>query len=578
MSIENNGTPRPSTTETGSKLKKLWHLFTSYDADSDLFRAQQLRTAMRLAPFTETNLTIATVIFCALFWDYASHTLMLVWATATLVTNITWYGFWLLSERSGAWETAARIGMRIVVLHVWIRAMLWTFMIAYLFERVDADHRALLASVAAGMIGAGAFYLSTLRQAVFGWVLVFTVGSAYALIVTNNRIYWIVCFFLFIYAGIILATALHMWQTFIARHLAEADAERQKQVVELLLRDFEAGASDWLWETDHEGNLRYVSQRMSEVIGRPDNELLRRNLSDFIIHREQPDEADSALRALRWQLTQHLPFRDCIVPLRCLDQTRWVALSAKPLLDKDGSPHGWRGVGTDITVRKLAEEELRDSYAQVRALVSELESAREQERERLARELHDEFGQILAALRIDTTWIRNKAHIPVPEIARRAEAMANVIEDAQQATKRMSSGLRPRVLDDLGLVTAIRALVNEFAARYDIDCEIHVSDNDKKIVDPVATPLYRMAQEALTNIAKHAQATKLRVELVTGRDSVILIIADNGKGLSEGDLRKPGSFGILGMRQRAAAVDGELSVSGEGGKGTTIEIRLPLID
>ncbi len=557
---------------------KLWRLFTSNKPDSELFRAQQLRTAMRLAPFTEINLTIAMVIFCTLFWDDASHTLILSWAAAILVTNVTWYAFWLWSERTASWESASRFVMRLAIWHVWIRATLWTIMIAYLFGRTDSDHRVLLASVAAGMIGAGAFYLSTLRQAVFGWVLVFTLGSAYALIVTNNRILWIVCFFLLIYAGIILATALHMWQTFIARHQAEADAAQQKQVVELLLRDFEAGASDWLWETDTGGNFCYVSQRMSELIGRPDSELLRANLSDFIVHHEQPDEADSAEQVLRRRLTLNLPFRDCIVPLSCHGRTRWVALSAKPLFDSSGSVHGWRGVGTDITVRKLAEEELHHSYAQVRALVSELEFAREQERERLARELHDEFGQILAALRMDTSWIRNKAQIAVPEIARRAEAMANVIEDAQQATKRMSSGLRPRVLDDLGLVTAIRELVNEFADRHGIGCEIQVSDDGKKIVDPVATPLYRMTQEALTNIAKHSQATNLRVELVTGRDSVILIIADNGKGLKAGDLRKPGSFGIMGMRQRASAVGGEVSISEEGVNGTTIEIRLPLID
>ena len=172
---------------------------------------------------------------------------------------------------------------------------------------------------------------------------------------------------------------------------------------------------------------------------------------------EQLAEAENKTSALHQRLSLNHPFRDCIVPLICHDRTRWVALSAKPLVDSNGYHNGWRGVGSDITVRKIAEEELRRSYAQVRALVSELESAREQERERLARELHDEFGQILAALRIDTSWIRQKSHVVAPEIAVRAKAMADMIEDAQQATKRMSSGLRPRVLDDLGVATAIRA-------------------------------------------------------------------------------------------------------------------------
>ncbi len=155
-------------------------------------------------------------------------------------------------------------------------------MIAYLFERADADHRLLLASFMAGMIGAGAFSLGTLRHAVLAWVLVLTIGSAYTLIAANNRTFLIVCFFLVIYSGIILATAWYLWHTFTARHNAEAETDRQKQVVELLLRDFEANASDWLWEADTKGNLRYVSQRMSEVIGRKVSELIGRHLSDFI--------------------------------------------------------------------------------------------------------------------------------------------------------------------------------------------------------------------------------------------------------------------------------------------------------
>ncbi len=317
---------------------------------------------------------------------------------------------------------------------------------------------------------------------------------------------------------------------------------------------------------------------MSDLIGQPISELLLRNLADLIDAGKKMAKTESPIPELRQRLALSRPFRDCIVRLLCHDQIRWVALSAKPLLDNDGGHNGWRGVGSDITVSKLAEEELRSSYAQVRALVSELESAREQERERLARELHDEFGQILAALRIDTSWIKHKAQDAVPEIAKRAIAMADVIEQAQQATKRMSSGLRPRVLDDLGLVSAIRALVTEFAARYDIACEIHISDDGKKIVDPIATPLYRMTQEALTNVAKHAQATKVQVELVTGRDSVILIVADNGKGIAQADQHKPGSFGLIGMRQRAVAVGGEMSISENVSDGTTIEIRLPLID
>ncbi len=575
--MKNSGTSRASTTEMSSILKTMRYLIWPFAADAEPFHEQRLRAALRLAPITESTLSVAAIVFCALFWQNLSHALMLSWAAAAILTNMVWYGFGVWRERSNTWEATTRLDAYVAVWHAAVRSALWTIMIVYLFGRADADHRLFLASFSAGLIGAGAYSLGTLRKAVFVWVLVITVGGAYALIATGNTVFLIVCFFLFIYAGIMLATSWYLSRTFIARHQAEADADQQRQVVELLLHDFEASASDWLWETDTDGHLRYVSLRMSEVIGRPINELLSSNLMDFISQEAQSGEFDSTA-SLGQRLSLNLPFRDCIISLNCHDRARWIALSAKPLLNADGIHEGWRGVGSDITERIVAEEELRNSYAQVRALASALESTREQERERLAREIHDEFGQILAALRIDTSWIRQKAQDRVPEIASRAKAMAEMIEHAQQATKRMSSGLRPRVLDDLGLVSAIRALVNEFSARHDIACDIQISDDGKMIVDPVATPLYRMTQEALTNVAKHAGASKVRVELVTGHDSVILIVADNGKGITESDQRKPGSFGLIGMRQRASAVGGELSVSDSGGEGTTIEIRLPLIE
>lgn len=230
----------------------------------------------------------------------------------------------------------------------------------------------------------------------------------------------------------------------------------------------------------------------------------------------------------------------------------------------------------DVTERKRAAQELEAYYEQIRGLAQRLEAAREEERQRLARELHDEFGQLLTAMRIDASWIRRKAQGIAPEIAERATAMASVIEQTQQATKRMSSELRPKVLDDAGVVPAIRALVDEFAYRNAIQCEFNVSDEDLVVGDPIATPLYRMTQEALTNIAKHANAKKVTIELLTDPSSLTLIIADDGQGLTQDDQRKPRSFGLLGMRERIASVGGELSLTSKPGRGVTLEAHFPL--
>lgn len=233
-----------------------------------------------------------------------------------------------------------------------------------------------------------------------------------------------------------------------------------------------------------------------------------------------------------------------------------------------------------VVLRDLAEHKRRQrlfeaSSTRLRELTHALESVREQERSRLARELHDELGQLLTALRMDAAWIRRHAPETATRLIERAEAMTDLINRIGEATTRIATQLRPRVLDDLGLVAAVRALGAETARGCGIACQVIAGDEVISLPDSLATPLYRMAQEALTNVARHADATSVTISLQRADAELCLTISDDGQGLAEEDLGKQGSYGLLGMRERAAAIGGEVRVFSGAGEGTTIEIRLP---
>jgi two-component system sensor histidine kinase UhpB len=233
-----------------------------------------------------------------------------------------------------------------------------------------------------------------------------------------------------------------------------------------------------------------------------------------------------------------------------------------------------------VVLRDLAEHRrkqrlLEASSARLRELTHALETVREEERGRLARELHDELGQLLTALRMDAAWIRQHAPKAAKGVIERADAMTDLLQRIGEATSRIATQLRPRVLDDLGLIAAVRTLAEETRTRCGIACQVTTSDEDLVVPDSLATPLFRMAQEALTNIARHSKATNVSMSLQHENGDLRLTIHDNGQGLAEDDLNKDGSYGLLGMRERAAAIRGEVKILSGAGEGTTVEIRVP---
>jgi PAS domain S-box-containing protein len=230
----------------------------------------------------------------------------------------------------------------------------------------------------------------------------------------------------------------------------------------------------------------------------------------------------------------------------------------------------------DVTERMRAEEALRRSREELRELASIANSAREQEKSRIARELHDELAQSLTALKMDVAWLTEQLPSGQKSLSEKLAAMQALLDGTVAATRRISADLRPLMLDDLGLVPAAEWLVQSFTERTGIQCELAVGAPDLELGDPHASAVFRILQESLTNVARHARATRVEVALDSEDGVVTLMVRDNGRGFSPKEPRRPDSYGLMGLRERAYLLGGEVRIESEHGRGTTVEVRIPV--
>jgi PAS domain S-box-containing protein len=229
----------------------------------------------------------------------------------------------------------------------------------------------------------------------------------------------------------------------------------------------------------------------------------------------------------------------------------------------------------DITVRKQAEDALRGSQRDLRELSARVLEAREEEKTRIARELHDELGQLLTALKMDLASMRER--LP-GELQGTANEMSALLDQTVAATRRISADLRPLMLDDLGLADAARWLAEDFANRSSIACRMEISGGDalESVSKSVSTAVYRAIQESLTNIARHAQARSAWATLAVAGDEILFEMEDDGRGIAPEDLAKARSLGLKGMRERIAHLGGSLEIARAPRGGTRLRVRVPL--
>jgi PAS domain S-box-containing protein len=222
----------------------------------------------------------------------------------------------------------------------------------------------------------------------------------------------------------------------------------------------------------------------------------------------------------------------------------------------------------DVTERVRAREELA-SFA------AESAGVREQEKSRIARELHDELAQSLTALKMDTIWMRDHVGDEDAPAQEKISEMLSMLDAAVASVRRIAADLRPLVLDDLGFVPAIEWVAQNFTQRTGIPCELRV-DESLELEEPFATGVFRIVQESLVNVGKHARATKVEVEVKTSGDDLLLRVQDDGIGFRPNAPRKPQSLGLVGLRERAMLMRGDVKVESAPGTGTVIEARIPV--
>ena len=254
---------------------------------------------------------------------------------------------------------------------------------------------------------------------------------------------------------------------------------------------------------------------------------------------------------------------------------RWLSTNAVPLRDGAGAVQALLGMTRDVTEARLAEEQLRASRTALRSLATRQQDIREDERTRIAREIHDSLGQALTALKLHLAAAQDAAAHEAPSLGHRLVETAAMLDDLVKMVRRIATELRPPILDQLGLPAAVEWLAQDFSRRTGIGCKTTIMPTNGAISQELATALFRIVQEGLTNISRHSGASLVEIGLGIESRCVTLEISDDGRGITEAATTGPGSLGILGMRERAAALGGVLEVVPRSGGGTRVTAWFP---
>jgi PAS domain S-box-containing protein len=304
--------------------------------------------------------------------------------------------------------------------------------------------------------------------------------------------------------------------------------------------------------------------RPEELIGK-DVRLLYRN------DREYEEIADLFYGALEKQRTFHTEF-----PCRRKDGVEIICMVRASRIGETLRERRIVVTYEDITERIQAEKELEHSRQELRNLSAHQQTVREEERTRIAREIHDELGQTLTALKMDIAWMKGRLPAGVKPLHEKMRQMSTLADATIETVHRIATELRPGLLDDLGLAAAIEWQAADFQNRSGIACSALLAADDLELDRDLATALFRIFQETLTNIARHAGATRTEVRLERNGDGIVLTVADNGRGITKKQSENDRAFGIIGMRERAHLWGGELSIAGSRNEGTKVTVAIPL--
>ena len=369
------------------------------------------------------------------------------------------------------------------------------------------------------------------------------------------------------------------------------DITQRKQVedrLKLFSRAMEE-ATDGVQIVDLDGRIVYSNRAAEEMYGYSVGELTGKHVNEMSIERE------FSSKVIIPEIMQTGSWSGEIMSVR-KDGSRFpIWLSTALVKNEKGEPIAMVGIIRDITERRQAETALRRSHVELEVLVHErtaelrmineqlsmfssyLQEAREKERTSIAREIHDELGQALTALKMDLSWLKKRLPKNQKPLLEKEASMSELVEATIQTVKKISTELRPGILDHLGLTAAIEWQAEEFQKRTGIPCGVSIVPEEIVPDKDRSTTIFRIFQETLTNITRHAKATKVSVRLERENNSLILEVRDNGKGITEKQLADSKSLGLMGMRERAAYWGGHVNMKGIRNGGTTVIVHIPLV-
>ncbi len=324
--------------------------------------------------------------------------------------------------------------------------------------------------------------------------------------------------------------------------------------------------------TKIDGTVEYVNPKFEEETDYSSPEIIGQNIR-VIRSGEMPD---TVYKELWKSISQGQPWSGDLLNKKKTGDLYWAHVTISPVRDSRGIITDFVASIEDITSQKKTEEEKSAYISQLRTLAVRLRTAREDERKRIAREIHDVWGQTISTLKIDLEWIKSKISPRSSKLRKRATIMGSILESLIVAVQQKSMELRPSLLDELGLASALEWQAEEFMGHTGIKTSFAVRGERSRNAGKAATAAFRICQEALTNVARHANASEVWVTLDETLQEILLSVADNGKGIAVNEVTDLHSIGLLGMRERAISIGGDVQVRLRPAGGTVMTARLPL--
>lgn len=354
----------------------------------------------------------------------------------------------------------------------------------------------------------------------------------------------------------------------VERKLAELDLSKSEYKFRLLANN----TYDWEYWIDPQGKYIFISKSCERITGYSVDDFY--NNPELLFNLIHPDYSDMVRMHYRGEEDGHLPYVK--IEFQIINRSgekRWIEHNCIPVFDEQGNFIGRRGNNRDITDRKIAEEKINNTHKLLEELYQHQDEIKENERKSISREIHDQLGQLLSALKIDLGWTKDNVEKEV-DVKKKIKGMIATVSEIIKSVQRISSDLRPGLLDDLGLVSAMEWYIQEFEQRTGIQCHFKPESvqfpNERKNL-----AIYRILQEALTNVIRHANAKNVMINLRKEDDAVVLEIIDDGIGMKKDKIDSPKSLGFIGIMERVKQYNGSLDITSAVGKGTTLRVIIP---